>query len=1025
MAKLTRDQMEYIKKNYDGTNLNELSQRLNIPLKELNKIIHRFQTTTKTTGKKYCPVQLEKIYKFTPADILVFIGLFFTSLFVYTYTMTPGIAAGDCGELTCAVYFLGGAHSPGYPLYCVVGKLFMWLFFFIGRIVYRLTFLSAFCGAITISVSYLFFVKFLGRYHHENKYENLFFAKFPAIAGALFFLFSDELWSQAVIAEVYTVNSLFLPIMFLLALIYEDRITQNTNLLSVAGQNTKMFLWNRVMKIWYVFFLLFGVAVGDHHIILGYLIPFVIFFIYPYLKDKTFIRVVIAITIAYGFALISFVYYQLPVSFHNLTKIVILVVGIYIFYKIYIEKPKLILAFIISGVFLGLGLMIYVYMPVRSLANAPLDWGDPEKWQNFWNIVKRVQYRGFAQNIRSIGVTLRQTYILFQWRLEQFSPYVYMFSFLGLYRLYKINKKWFYFTLSFVLYYDVAFQQFNNFKFTPRDMFFARVFFIPSYMFNLYWIVIGLEYAIKLIEKHIIKDSLINHRKIGWGIGIILILMSYFPFKENYDNNNVRHAWANDNYGRNILKTLEYKSILFTEGGDNQVFSLLYHNYVEYLRPDVNDPNAPNDAPERGIFDQKGNVFLLYGPMMRMTPKQLAESQVTHDYEKMSTGRPIYYTWKDYRRQKKINDRYGENFEYRQVGILYRNTTKGSIFNPAIDYWHYYDFAWQEYPEEGKHWDYLSREIIANYCFQLGDTFMGKAYKEYNIYQQTKDINHYNQYKKYDKLAYEKYRLSQSYGFDMTAIHFNLALLLERKIRFLQREKTEEATKAIIEVLDEAIKDYMLAAGTENQQGNAARAYTAAARAYGNKAVFEPEKEVEYMKKAVEFYKKGIEINPKFKEAKQGLQRAESIIKNPTERLKQLEIKIQQNPRNEKLLFELFKVYIDRLEANKGVVLLEQGLRNMPKSVNIMYNLGNLYQQLKKHDKAIKIFNKVLRINPNDPRIYYYLGASYDALQQFEKAYNNYKLFLNLGRNLQDKNTKAMMGRAQQRVRQLAPQYEK
>ena len=210
-----------------------LSKRLNIPLDEVNRIVERLKTSEKIIEKKYFPHEIGKIYKFTPIDYLVFAGIFLISLFVYVYTMTPGIAAGDCGELTCAVYFLGGAHSPGYPLYCVLGKLFMWLFYIIGRIVFRLTFLSAFGGAITIAFSYLFFIKFLGRYHSEDKADNLFFAKIPAIAGSLFFLFSTELWAQAVIAEVYTVNSLFLPIMFLIALVFEERVSRYRNALSV------------------------------------------------------------------------------------------------------------------------------------------------------------------------------------------------------------------------------------------------------------------------------------------------------------------------------------------------------------------------------------------------------------------------------------------------------------------------------------------------------------------------------------------------------------------------------------------------------------------------------------------------------------------------------------------------------------------------------------------------------------------------------------------------------------------------
>ncbi len=507
MAKLSKKQVAYIKRNYDGTNLLEISKRLNIPLNEINKIVDRLKTSEKIPEKKYIPPKLDKIYTFTPTDYLIFIALFFAGLFTYVYTMTPGIAAGDCGELTCAVYFLGGAHSPGYPLYCVIGKLFMWLFYPIGRIVYRLTFLSAFCGAVTISVSYLFVLKFLGRYHWENKTDNLFFAKIPAIAASLFFLFSTELWAQAVIAEVYTVNSLFLPIMFLIALVFEERVSQNPNLLGLS--DTKEFIWNRNAKIMYLFFFLFGVASGDHHIILGYFIPFVLFFTYSYLKDKTVLKIIIAITAAYGLLLISVVYYKFPESYHDFAKVMTFFIILpYIIYKIYNEKPKLILLYLIAGGFLALGFAIYAYMPIRSLANAPLDWGDPEHFQNLMNVIARKQYRGFAQNVRSLGVMLQQNFILFKWRLEQFTALptslssfteifrlfkvilILTFASLGLFRLYKLNRKWFYFSLSFILYYDTAFMQFNNFRFTARDLYFAKVFFIPSYMFNLFWVVV-------------------------------------------------------------------------------------------------------------------------------------------------------------------------------------------------------------------------------------------------------------------------------------------------------------------------------------------------------------------------------------------------------------------------------------------------------------------------------------------------------------------------------------------------------
>jgi len=612
-----------------------------------------------------------------------------------------------------------------------------------------------------------------------------------------------------------------------------------------------------------------------------------------------------------------------------------------------------------------------------------------------------------------------------KWRLVQFTPWLYIFTFFGLYRLFKINKKWFYFTISFLLYYDLAFMQFNNFKFTARDMFFAEVFFIPSYMINIFWILLGIEYvftlASRFYEKRFADGK--NVKKFQYITAAIFIMLTYIPFRANYDENNVRHAWANDNYGQNMLKNLEYKSILFTEGGDNQVFSLLYHNYVEYLRPDVNDPNAPNDSLKRGIFDQKGNVFLLYGDMMRMTPNQLFESQVTHDYQKIMTGRPIYYTWKDFGRLNEINNRYKMDLEYRQEGILYRICHKNEVFIPPINYWLYYDFAWEEYPEEAVHWDYLSREIIANYSFQMGDIELANAYNAYNKSQNpvislSERKKYKSDYIKYNEKAFSYYRRAKIFGYDMTAIHFNLGLLLEQQINIYSREND---IVGINKLLDEAISSYLIAAEIENKQDNAPRAYFAAGRGYERKALFNPDKEADYMKKALKYYKIADELNPGYRDAQLGVRRANAYITYPTFKIKEMENNLSKNPKQENLYLELTRAYIDRFQYNEAVNVLERGVRNIPSSFNLLANLGNLYTQLNKLNEAIRLWEKVLAQRPNEPNALFYLAESYSKLKEYKKAFDTYQRFINVAQGINNPQVSGMIVRARQQIRSLLP----
>ncbi|HBE02109.1 MAG TPA: hypothetical protein DC049_06480, partial [Spirochaetia bacterium] len=104
----------------------------------------------------------------------------------------------------------------------------------------------------------------------------------------------------------------------------------------------------------------------------------------------------------------------------------------------------------------------------------------------------------------------------------------------------------------------------------------------------------------------------------------------------NYEKNDNSQNWSNHEYCYNIMMTAEPNSIVMTEGGDNQVFGLLYFTYVEAKRPDID------------VYDQKGNVFpRLYGDLMAgMHPKQRQMVWDLRDFQLYSTGRPVYLLWK-------------------------------------------------------------------------------------------------------------------------------------------------------------------------------------------------------------------------------------------------------------------------------------------------------------------------------------------------------------------------------------------
>ncbi len=116
-------------------------------------------------------------------------------LSAYLRTLAPTVFTLDSAELTAAAYTLGIPHSPGYPVYLLLAHGFTYLPF--GDIGYRVNLLSAVAGASTVAlITWL-----VGRLTR---------GWLPGLIAGLSLGLSYYAWSVSVIAEVYTLQGLFL-----------------------------------------------------------------------------------------------------------------------------------------------------------------------------------------------------------------------------------------------------------------------------------------------------------------------------------------------------------------------------------------------------------------------------------------------------------------------------------------------------------------------------------------------------------------------------------------------------------------------------------------------------------------------------------------------------------------------------------------------------------------------------------------------------------------------------------------------
>ena len=142
------------------------------------------------------------------AAVAVFVGV------LYLGTLAPTVLPYgvpdtlDSPMLQTEVSVLGIGHPTGYPTYMMLTHLFTYLP--LGDSAYRVNLASAVYGVAAVLLVYLAGLRLARR-------------AVAAAAGALAFGLSGAFWSQAVIAEVYSLEALLVGLVIFVLLVWRDR----------------------------------------------------------------------------------------------------------------------------------------------------------------------------------------------------------------------------------------------------------------------------------------------------------------------------------------------------------------------------------------------------------------------------------------------------------------------------------------------------------------------------------------------------------------------------------------------------------------------------------------------------------------------------------------------------------------------------------------------------------------------------------------------------------------------------------
>lgn len=315
------------------------------------------------------------------------------------------------------------------------------------------------------------------------------------------------------------------------------------------------------------------------------------------------------------------------------------------------------------GVLFTLGLLLYLYLPIRASAGPPLNWGDPSTWDNFWFHVLRRQYRSLGV-MRPLPVIVEQVRFFFSATARESLPLVLLVP--ALITAAFANRKgwlWLAFTVAAFLCTGVLLVVIANTELDLNAQDLLKIYFLPPWIIVAMWTGYGIA-AINLLALRASRRM----RRQPFPIVLVAALWLLLPLSSvfaNYQAANMRRHDFGRRYGDSLFNSMRERAVLFA-GTDSAYGIPMYMKWVAGRRPDIailsvnrlSDRSyraeAKRNAPDIPFFTEAdyAEAFSLYAP-----PRGGAENGVygSHNvgrinaylllqlFRRIAPERPVYY----------------------------------------------------------------------------------------------------------------------------------------------------------------------------------------------------------------------------------------------------------------------------------------------------------------------------------------------------------------------------------------------
>jgi hypothetical protein len=221
-----------------------------------------------------------------------------------------------------------------------------------------------------------------------------------------------------------------------------------------------------------------------------------------------------------------------------------------------------------QSVGMGLGLLVYLSLPLRALAHPPINWGNPVTWKNFiWLVSGRLyQDEVFALNLPSLWERIQSASTLF---IAQFGVFGLCASLLG-YILCLRSSPLNYSTLWIMIAFSIF-----SVGYATEDSF---LYFIPPVMCLAIWIGLGVDGLMGMVSGRI--------PKLGWAVGVLALLYLFIIAGGNWSHVDASRDTRAEQFGRLVMSQMPEESLVFVQR-DPAIFSLWYFHFALHQRTDI------------------------------------------------------------------------------------------------------------------------------------------------------------------------------------------------------------------------------------------------------------------------------------------------------------------------------------------------------------------------------------------------------------------------------------------------------